>query len=494
MFITRFQQILRSYWAWILMGLSALTYAVVLTHYSFLRHDAFASGFDLGNMDQTVWNTLHGNIFQLSGDGYRIWRFDIHADIILVALAPLYLLWSSPKMLLLVQSLVLASGAIPGFLLARQFLKRELLAVAFVWIYLLNTGQQWTNIDDFHPVVFAQVSLLWAVYLAMRKKWRWYAVAITIALASKETVGLTVFCMGVLMILFQKDKRAGFATAFAGFAWFVIMTFIVMPHFSTINRHWALSWYTANEETVSEVFTLQNVFFRMVQSPEAHKYYRLLLQPFGPVPLLGLPWLVAATPEIVINVMSNHGQMRSINLHYDALILPWLLLGTMAGVRYLGWFRRITRRGTAAVQYALVLLVLGLTMHTYYYYGPLPITPACWCYVYQVDPEEHAFDRVLGSIPSDAVVSASGEIRPHITHREQAYTIPTATESAQYVAIINQNRAIGDYNEKEYELSLIKDLKNMPQFELVGNTKHLYLFKRLSTPRQGVDESNPQKQ
>lgn len=492
MFMMRVREILRTYWPQIIVGVSMLLYAVSFAYYSFLRHDAFASGFDLGNMDQTVWNTLHGNIFQLSGDGYRISRFDIHADIILMGLAPLYLFWSSPKMLLLLQSVVMASGAIPVFLLGRTITKRTLFAIAFVWIYLLNTGQQWTNIYDFHPVTIAQVALLWAMYLAIQKRWRWYAAALFIALSSKETVGLTVFGMGVLMILFQKDKRAGFATAFAGFAWFVVMTFIIMPHFSTINRHWALSWYTANEETVPEVFTIKNIFFRMVQSPEAHKYYRLLLQPFGPVPILGLPWLLAAAPEIVINVMSNHGQMRSINLHYDALILPWLLLGSMAGVSYLGWFRRVTRRGTVIAQYGLVLLVLGLTIRTNYYFGPLPVTPACWCYIYQVDPQERAFDKVLSSIPTDAVVSASGEIRPHITHREQAYTIPTATESAQYIAIINQNRAIGDYNQKEYEVSLIKDLKNMPQFELVGNTTHLYLFKRLSTPRKSSDKPNPQ--
>jgi hypothetical protein len=92
----------------------------------------------------------------------------------------------------------------------------------------------------------------------------------------------------------------------------------------------------------------------------------------------------------------------------------------------------------------------------------------------------------LKAIPESAVVSASGEIRPHITHREQAYTVPTATDSAQYIAIINQNRTIGDYDAKSYEISLIKDLKNMPNFELIAAYKHLYLFKRL--PRGGQNK------
>lgn len=464
-----------------------LVYTAVLTHYAFLRHDAFASGFDLGNMDQTIWNTLHGRLFQLSGDGAVISRFDIHSDIILILLAPFYLIWNNVKMLLLIQSVTIASGAIPVYLLGRHVLKDRILALAFVCIYLCNTGQQWTNLYDFHPVVFAQIGLLWAVYCVLNKKWKWYAVALFVALASKETVGLSVFVMGVLMIVFQKDKRAGFATAFVGFAWFVVMTFIVMRLFSMGHRHWALSWYTANEETVPEVFTLKNLFFRLVQSGEAHKYYRLLLQPFGPLPLLGIPWLVASAAETLINVMSNHGQMRSINLHYDALILPWLLLSSMVGVSYVARAIGFVRASIVRpLTYLLVLVILGFTVHTYYYYGPLPITPACWCYVYQVSEEDRAFDRLLNTIPESAVVSASGEIRPHITHREQAYTVPTATDSAQYIAIINQNRTIGDYDAKSYEISLIKDLKNMPNFELIAAYKHLYLFKRL--PRGGQNK------
>lgn len=468
-----------THWPQITIGFLMVVYAGVLSYFSILRHDAFASGFDLGNMDQTIWNTLHGRWFELSGEVGRISRFAIHADIVLVLLSPLYLIWNDVRVLLVAQSMIIASGAIPVYLLARHFLNRRDLSVAFVVIYLFNTGLQWTNLYDFHPVVIAQVALFWAVYCGLKAHWRRFALSVIIALMCKETVGLSVFVMGCLMFICMRDKRAGALTAFVGFVWFVAMTFIVMKHFSTQNAHWALSWYTANEETVPEVFTLRNIFFRIVQSPEAHKYYELLLKPFGFIPLLGLPWSLVAIVEILINVMSNHGQMRSINLHYDALILPWFLIGAMVGVRLVGHIVAMYRARIAeVVKYLLVGSILTMTLHTYYFYGPLPITPACWCYVYEVTEEDRAFERALQAIPQNAVVSASGEIRPHITHREHAYTIPSATESAEFIAIINQNRAIGNYEQKDYETSLIADLKNKGDHELIAAYSHLFLFQR----------------
>src|SRR5471030_1082211 len=81
-------------------------YIAYFTFASFLRYDSFFTGrFDLGNMDQTVWNTIHGRIFQLTDpDGTNIIsRLSIHADFLLIFISPLYLLWSDPRMLLLLQ-------------------------------------------------------------------------------------------------------------------------------------------------------------------------------------------------------------------------------------------------------------------------------------------------------------------------------------------------------------------------------------------------------
>ena len=68
-------------------------------------------------MVQTVWNTAHGHFLQMtSGDGVQISRLAAHFDPILAAFAPLWWIWPSPEMLLTVQAIVVALGALPGLL------------------------------------------------------------------------------------------------------------------------------------------------------------------------------------------------------------------------------------------------------------------------------------------------------------------------------------------------------------------------------------------
>lgn len=92
-----------------------------------MRYDNFYTGrYDLGGMDQTVWNTIHGRIFQASGDnGEVISRLSSHADFILILISPLYKIWSDPRMLLLLQTIVIALGAVFIFKLANMILGKN---------------------------------------------------------------------------------------------------------------------------------------------------------------------------------------------------------------------------------------------------------------------------------------------------------------------------------------------------------------------------------
>ena len=102
-------------------------YIVYFTTLSFLRYDNFYTGkYDLGNMDQVVWNTFHGRIFQTflenSETGKIASRISSHADFILILLAPFYSLWNNPKMLLLLQTVVLGLGGIFIYSTKKAFL------------------------------------------------------------------------------------------------------------------------------------------------------------------------------------------------------------------------------------------------------------------------------------------------------------------------------------------------------------------------------------
>ena len=75
----------------------------------FTRHNLFNStGFDLAINEQIVWNTLNGRFFASSVEVDN--SFADHFRPMLLALVPFYAIFQTPKTLIAVQALVLASA------------------------------------------------------------------------------------------------------------------------------------------------------------------------------------------------------------------------------------------------------------------------------------------------------------------------------------------------------------------------------------------------
>src|SRR5207253_752685 len=108
------------------LGLAA-AYFIVYSTLSVLRHESYHSfGFDLGLFDQVFWNTTQGRLLEstmsqaipvphsLLGD---------HFSPVFLLFVPLYLVFPHPETLLVIQTLALALGAWPVYLLARLKLR-----------------------------------------------------------------------------------------------------------------------------------------------------------------------------------------------------------------------------------------------------------------------------------------------------------------------------------------------------------------------------------
>ena len=138
-----------SRFVWLAMSAFAALFGAL----AMLRHRAFGSGrFDLGNMTQAVWSTAHGDFLSVTDvHGEQISRLGSHFDPILALLAPLWWIWPSPELLLVVQAGAVAAGALPVFWLARAHLDSEWTAAALALAYLLYPPVQWLTASDFHP-------------------------------------------------------------------------------------------------------------------------------------------------------------------------------------------------------------------------------------------------------------------------------------------------------------------------------------------------------
>ncbi len=471
-------------WDIILLGVLIFTYAFILSYFSILRHNAFASNFDLANMDQTIWDTLHGHFFSLTGPDGTISRFSIHADLILVLLTPLYLIWDNVRILLIFQSLTLALGAIPTYFLSIKILKNRVLSLILAFVYLLNPGMQWTNIYDFHGVSLAIPFLISAFYFAYTKKWKLFALFVFLSLLTKEEISLDLMMMGFIIAVMFREWRIGIMTSILSVSWGLLMVFVAIPHFSPDNLHWAfnsLYYFHYDKGILKYIPWPSDVFGYFFTNPNSLNYYNLLLRPFTYIPILGFPYVLISLPELALNIMSKDSAMSSIHFHYVSGIVPSLVIGTIFALSYITWIfskLKITKKYKQILLYLLAVVLLVVSVRFDYHYSPLPFSPSCWCLIYNVEPDDIAFERVLQTIPPQASVAASGNIRPHVTHRIDAFNLPSKALSADFIAILDQNRIIGNYNREDFDYNLAKKLQSSIDYTLISHIGHFYLFKK----------------
>ena len=152
---------------WLLIGLYVLGFGTL----SVLKHEAFQThAADLGNMDQPIWNTLHGRfVDETKDDGTQAPRLTDHFEPIFALVSLTFLLYDDAKAILILQTVVIALGALPVFWLARDELESQLAGLAFAVVYLLFPALQAANMTEFHAVPLAVSPLLFAFHYTKEK-------------------------------------------------------------------------------------------------------------------------------------------------------------------------------------------------------------------------------------------------------------------------------------------------------------------------------------
>nr|HET6901621.1 DUF2079 domain-containing protein [Ktedonobacteraceae bacterium] len=478
---------------WLATGLVTLAVALFAGYFILYltgRHDAYiTSAEDLGIMDQAVWSILHGqllhqticnivndtNCYTSSG----ISRFAIHFEPILFPISLSYLFWPSPKTLLVIQSLVVASGAFPAFWLARLRLRNELGAVAIAVLYLLYPAQQQATVFDFHAVTLTAAFLLFTLYFMYTRKTVWLFVFAILSMACKEEIPAVILLFGLWSILFQQRWRSGLALAVLAAAWLGV-GYWIMHSFSPVGHPLLISRYAALGNSPLQI--IRSIVFhpygilRVYVFEHYHlDYLRILLSPAGYLPLLA-PWaFLLAVPSLAINLLSSEPNMYSGYFQYNAEVVPVLIFSTIEGMVVVLWIvQRLLRRvqqgrseqtvtvakthsrtsttTSILVRWAHVVLLIGLAGYVLYdvvradeVRGALPISAV------SVDPFQGAVQETtkyqwpqtnahialaqhfIAMIPASASVSAQSHLVPHLSQRTNIYLFPYQDDRADYI-------------------------------------------------------------
>jgi uncharacterized membrane protein len=449
-------------------------WAAVFAAAGTLRHLSFNSArYDLGNMTQAIWSTANGRLLETTEmvSGVQFSRLGAHVDPLLAVLTPLWMIWPSPLLLVIVQPVALALGALPVFWLGRKHLGSPRLAASLAAIYLLYPTVQWNSLSDFHAVSVAMPLILFAVWYLDEDNFLAFLPFAVLAAASKEHMPLIIGSLAVWYAVRKGRWALGLTTAAACAVWVGVAVFVVLPHYAPPGVDLFADRFGHLGDSPSELaHTIVTDPLSVVEALwTTHNIVYLLLL-LGPLVLLVFEPLLAfgALVPLSMNLLSDLPQQTNISSWYSAPIFPVVLAASILGARRLS--DRWRRRWAMAVLGVVIAMMIG---------SPLNRVPA-WTGD-ALSSERDARAAAVALIPPEASVSATNHLGAHLSERREILGFPVIC-AAEWVAVDRDDTHLpkwvlphtGSFADH------VSALRRSPQWRLVYSKDGIQVFHRIT--------------
>jgi uncharacterized membrane protein len=426
---------------WVLM----LLYAGYFSALSIRQHDAFLTHkADLGHFDQPMWNTLHGRLLVRTQQAEQLTRLTDHFEPVLIPLSLSFLIWDDVRILLVLQSVAVALGALPLFWLTRDELRAagyslgiaEVAGLALAAVYLLFPALQAANLTEFHAAPLMVAPMLLALYYARQGRYGPMWVWALVVMAVKEEMPLLTFMLGVWLVLARREWKQGAGLAAVSLLWFSVATFVIVPHYAPLKYGIEESVYFQRYgdlgdsplDVARSLVTRPGLVWEIATQPARVQYVLGLLLSAGLLlPLLGPEILLLSAPSLAANVLSSYEAMYSGVYHYSAPVVPFLVAAAAVGLGRVGrWARESRYRSVITMGAAGLLLVVSVAYHAYHGY-----TPAARLFFWPEVTDHHRLleRRFAPQIPEEAVLSTTAPLFPHLDHRERIHQFPIVEDA-----------------------------------------------------------------
>ena len=414
----------------------AAVFAVVVVLYYLSFHEA---RLDLGNMVQAIWSTSHGHLLEsTSPTGRQATRLGSHVEPFLILLVPLWWAWSSPIALLVLQAIAVASGALPVYWLARKHLTSERAAAHFAFAYLLFPATQYNAFTlgtGFHAVSVAVPLLLYAIWFLDEERLVPFAFFALLAASTKEEIPAAVGCLGIWFAVRKGRRLAGFVIAAAGFGATLVNFLYVIPHYSPSG----VSPFAGRYGQIGG--TPSGVVHTAVHDPLAFvhsvaSWHKLIFVMMVLAPFLGL-WLLepllalGALPDLAIDLLSSKPEQTTIQFHYTAGIIPFIVAASIFGVAKL-------KRDPDRMSFYALAGAAALAL-----YSPIFFAAGNVREVVEGSPTRAAKSHALQMVPANVPVSASNQLAAYLSARRRILTFPYLAE-AKWVVVDRNDDTYGD--------------------------------------------------
>ncbi len=457
------------------------------------RYYTFYASFDQGIFNQVFWNSTHGRMFQSSlssslstnvvhnGEVPEVFyhRLGQHFTPALLLWLPLYALFPSPATLSVLQVILITAAGLVLYALARHYLEAPLAAMISISFYAANAviGPTLSNFHDLSQIPLFVFGLL----LAMEKrKWGLFWLLAALILAVREDSGVVLFSIGFYLIVSTRYPRLGLAVCTVSLGYMLVLTNAIMPLFSEdISRRFMIERF--GHFTDKEEATTLDIIWAIVSKPG-----QLLVQLFSPfatkvkyllghwLPLAFVPaisgaaWLVAGFP--LLQIFLQQGESRlAITIRYALTVVPGIFYGAILWLachpkQFKPSFRRFW---TICICLSLIFTLTSNPSRTFYFLIPDSIQPLV--YVSLPSQWHHASQvrKLLVQIPTDASVSATTYLVPHLSSRREIIRFPALQLRNDARLVVSVDYAIADLWQLQQYQAAFKGDRQL----LIGSTR-----------------------
>ena len=435
------------------------------------RYFSFYASFDQGIFNQVFWNNIHGRFFQSSLSSslstnvvhaneiptVYYHRLGQHFTPALLLWAPIYALFPNAATLAVLLVTLITAGGLMLYVLARQYLEPRL-AVMITGSYYAANAVIGPTLCNFHDI--SQIPLfIFTLLLAMEKRWWWlFWLMAGLTVIVREDAGVSLFGVGVYMVLSKRFPRNGLAVCIFSFGYMLLLTNLIMPLFSDdISKRFMLErfgqYVDGEEATTLDVIwgILSNPFRLVVElvTPVDRTIRYLLGQclPFAFIPAIApASWGIAGFPLLKL-LLGKGDSVLAINIRYALSVVPGLCYGAV-----LWWsthpkaFKPSFRRfWIFCITLSLIFSFTSNPNRTFYFAIPDSVQP--WVHVSLPQQWNHVNKGIrplLAQIPSDASVSATTYLVPHLSNRREILRLPMLELRNDDKDVVKMDYAIAD--------------------------------------------------
>lgn len=381
---------------------------------SVFRHVGLSSWIlDLGVKVQLLDNARNGRWFQSSIEVGCY--FGDHFNPGFFLLTPVYALLPDPIQLIVLQAALVATGGLAAARLAAReapgFLHAPICAAA---LYLVHVSTGNSVLYDVHETTLAAPLVLFAA-LAWVTGRRATAIALLVGLLTfREEMGLAMAAFGAWLVVRNRaDRAAGGWLMAISLAYTAACITLVIPAFrgtfSDTLSHLLPAWTGAGESNVElswmESLGRKGLYLAVLLLP-------VWVQPGQRLRLL-LPVLVTVAPLLLSSRVSHF----SGRWHYDALVMPFVVLAAIEAWRAAG-ATNVARAAHTPTSTSMPLAwsrrALAVTLLSL---GAIQLNSRVveWTSAaVQNLPRRAAFDELRGRIPATASLATSQNLGPHL--------------------------------------------------------------------------------